>query len=356
MAAGERFLYDLSKSALFQSLTKEKEILFWQEVLEDCVRNEQVVRELQAIAEEAVEAKRKNWLGVFGAYPGSILHGAVRMLETYLPLLERLCQIARDSGYRFRSKGFTRFFTMVRDELNDEYLHSVKQYLKDLRFDGGVMISGRLGEGNELSGHVLRKPKGRKTRWITRMIGPKTPSFSFSIDGKDETGLRALGDLRDRGINFAANAMAQSAEHVENFFKILRNETGFYLACLNLKEKLASIGEAVCFPVPQAPGSRVLECSGLYHVCLSLVAGKKSKGNEIHANGKNLAIITGVNEGGKSTFLRSIGIAQLMMQAGIFVSATTFHASIQRAVITHFRRKEDRDMGSGKFDEELKRM
>jgi len=33
----------------------------------------------------------------------------------------------------------------------------------------------------------------------------------------------------------------------------------------------------------------------------------------LDADGKNLVIITGANQGGKSTFLRSVGLAQLMM-------------------------------------------
>ena len=32
-------------------------------------------------------------------------------------------------------------------------------------------------------------------------------------------------------------------------------------------------------------------------------------------------MITGANGGGKSTFLRGIGLAQLMMQCGMFVAA-----------------------------------
>ena len=38
--------------------------------------------------------------------------------------------------------------------------------------------------------------------------------------------------------------------------------------------------------------------------------------NELSMKDKRLTIITGANQGGKSTFLRSIGQAQLMAQCG----------------------------------------
>ena len=67
-------------------------------------------------------------------------------------------------------------------------------------------------------------------------------------------------------------------------------------------------------------------------------------------------IITGANQGGKSTFLRGLGLAQLMMQNGMFVAAEAFHASICERMFTHFKREEDTELKSGKFDEELSRM
>ena len=42
-------------------------------------------------------------------------------------------------------------------------------------------------------------------------------------------------------------------------------------------------------------------------------------GNDVDADGKSLVMITGANQGGKSTFLRSVGLAQLMTQCGMFV-------------------------------------
>lgn len=79
-------------------------------------------------------------------------------------------------------------------------------------------------------------------------------------------------------------------------------------------------------------------------------------GNDANADGTPLVMITGANQGGKSTFLRSVGVAQLMMQCGMFVPAGSFSGSVCERLFTHYRREEDATMESGKLDEELGRM
>jgi DNA mismatch repair ATPase MutS len=91
-------------------------------------------------------------------------------------------------------------------------------------------------------------------------------------------------------------------------------------------------------------------------VNLALVVEPKVVGNDLDGDGKLLVIITGANQGGKSTFLRSVGVAQLMMQSGMFVPAKSFCATVCDGLFTHYKREEDTTMKSGKFDEELKRM
>ena len=79
-------------------------------------------------------------------------------------------------------------------------------------------------------------------------------------------------------------------------------------------------------------------------------------GNDLNADGKNLIIITGANQGGKTTFLRSIGLSQLMMQCGMFAPAESFSSNVCDGLFTHYKREEDATMRSGKLDEELSRM
>jgi DNA mismatch repair ATPase MutS len=79
-------------------------------------------------------------------------------------------------------------------------------------------------------------------------------------------------------------------------------------------------------------------------------------GNDVDADGRRVLMVTGANRGGKSTFLRSLGQAQLMMQAGMFVAAHSFRAEAVAGIFTHFKRGEDVSMRGGKLDEELARM
>ncbi len=195
--------------------------------------------------------------------------------------------------------------------------------------------------------------------WMRRVmheLSHKSEPFTFHLDPRDERGAEALCNLRDRGMNLVANALAQSADHIQSFFNMLRVELGFYVGCLNLSERLKAMGKPTCFPVPVPIAEPSHLFTGLYDVCLALTNGGKVVGNDIHADKKALVIITGANQGGKSTFLRSIGLAQLMMQAGMFVPADSFTANLCSAVFTHYKREEDTHMESGKFDEELSRM
>ncbi len=356
MARDDKFLFSISRTALLSSLTDRESILYRQDVLKDCLVNSTLIRDLYAVAFKAIESEKKIYFGLLSKYPDIILSRSIKVLTIFVDLLKQLRQIAVEHSCKFKSDGFTALFAMLRKELSDEYFGTIRYHLKTLGGRGGVLISARLGEGNKGVHYTLRKPKIRDKNWIKHILNKKPLSFTYTLSDRDESGARALSDLRDRGLNAVANALAQSTDHILSFFSALRSELAFYVSCLNVHETLLGYGAPSCFPHPLTLQERTQQTEGLYDVSLTLQMDKKLSANSMKAEHVYLVIITGANRGGKSTFLRSIGSAQLMMQSGMFVPAESFTSHICDGIFTHFKREEDSAMDSGKLDEELKRM
>lgn len=356
MSLDDRFVLDVARQVLINSEHELEVILYRQAILRDCLKNPAVIREIYQILIESIENKRKQWLGIFGRYPSSILYSAVEMLQMFMGLLRRLRTIADENAAKFESDGFKQLFAMIQQELDDAYFETVQEHLKALKFRNGVLISAVLGRGNEGTGYTLRKPAAKNLGWMRWAFSRGNSAYTFYIHERDDAGSRALSELKDRGINLVANAIAQSADHIENFFNNMRAELAFYIGCLNLYNQLNALGKPVTFPLPVAIGTCRHTFQGLYDVSLALTLQHKPVGNDLQADGKKLIFITGANQGGKSTFLRSLGTAQLMMQCGMFVGAESFSANVCGQIFTHYKRKEDAQMKSGKLDEELSRM
>jgi hypothetical protein len=354
MARGDGYLRPLAEHVLLNSLADPDAIRYRQDALRDCLEHRDVVRELYALSVEALESKRKAQVMWFRDSPDALLAKAVRILEVLEEALRRLRGIADDHGADFRSEAFMRLFATLQQELDDDYLATVRHHLRELRLKRGALISASLGRGSRGTQFVLREPHDRGL--LERLMPGGPRSYSFAIPSRDEAGFQALAELRGRGINIAANALAQSTDHIVSFFAMLRAELGFYVGCLNLHEQLEELSEPTCVPEAADAGEVAFSASGLYDVALALHRGGQVVGNDVLADDKQLVVITGANEGGKSTFLRSAGLAQLMLQAGTFAPAESFRANTCSGVFTHFKREEDATMTKGKLDEELSRM
>lgn len=354
MSGDDPYIREVVRRAVLLGVQDPDEIGYRQDVLRDCLQHPEVIRSLYAISIEAIQREKKSFR-YFRSVNG-ILSGSVDLVTDYVEILRQLREIGETNTAGFRSEGFGRFFRMLASELDDTYFRTVANHLEQLEFRHGVLVSARLGQGNRGIDHVLRKPNDARRSLREWLASGFNDPFTITIPERDQAGGEALTELRERGINLVANALAQSVDHILSFFQMLKLETAFYLGALNLHEKLTAKGEPVCFPAVAPADSPQLNAESLYDICLSLSVEDRVVGNELSASGKTLVMITGANQGGKSTLLRAIGLAQLMMQAGMFVGAAGLHGSVSTGIFTHYKREEDADMESGKLDEELARL
>jgi hypothetical protein len=345
MAAGDAFLRGMGETVLLAALTDPDTIAYRQAVLADCLRAPDAVTHPPRTGRRGARPRAEALRG-FLHLRGTVLQRAVMSLELFVDVLRRLRATTRRHADGFRSAGLTAFSRMLEDELGDDYFRLVREHLDRLRFRGGVLVSARLGPGNRGEGYVLRSPHEERG-WLSR-LGLDRTGLTMRISDRDEAGARPASELGDQGVSLVARAVGNSAQHILDFFRQLRAETGFYVACLNVHEALSRTGQPVCFPTPTSAAG-VLTGEGGYDPCLALATGGPVVSSDVETGGRRLVVVTGANQGGKSTFLRSVGLAQLMMQAGMFVPARSFHSRVCDGLFTHFKRKGDTAMVSARW-------
>jgi hypothetical protein len=360
MAGGDTYLAGVAQQMLWQACGAGDmaTVQHRQAVLRDALAHAAELRALYDLVVQAIDSKKQHLfsLGVFGHYPSSVLHGSVELLRTYTGWLRKLREATQALAVQCSSEGLQGVASTLQDNLDDTYLATVQQHLDTLRFRHGARISAGLGPGCAGRDYVLRLPNTDTRGWLTRLIGKEPPHYVFRLADRDEAGARALSALYDCGIAGVANVMAQSTEHVQQFLEALRAELAFYIGALNLHDALAALGVDICLPTVNPQGATKLKARDLRDPALALTSQRAPVPNDCLADDRDRIVITGANTGGKSTYLRALGLAQVMLHAGLFVCASSYAGSLRSGVFTHYKREEDATLKSGKFDEELQRM
>jgi hypothetical protein len=359
MAAKDPLVLEVAKKAILTSIFNDLAVVeYRQAALKDCLGNPATVRQLYGLAVESAQRQKKIW-ATFREYPSGLLDTSVQRMVAFVDVLKRLRAAADRHSAQFKSEAFSNLFAMLARELDNDYFAVIDRHLNRLKFRA-IVVSAGLGKGVKGVDYVLRRPLKDRGNWFTRALRAvfeeRPESYSLYLAPRDEAGAQAMGELRDRGLGLAADALAKSAEHIGSFFRMLQTELAFYIGCLNLHERLLELGAPFSIPSATDPGVPRFSCKDLYQVCLALTANRRPVGNDMNADGKSLIFVTGANQGGKTTFLRSFGLAQLMSQSGMFAPAASLRVDIVDGVFTHFKHEEDATMKSGKFDEELSRM
>ncbi len=135
-------------------------------------------------------------------------------------------------------------------------------------------------------------------------------------------------------------------------------EIKFYLSFCTLQKHLT--GKGFCFSTPDVSENRPLEGRGLYDLalaCLSVNSGKKVVPNDFYyGDGERFFVLTGPNQGGKTTFARSLGQLVYFTRIGLDVPAGEANVPFFPDIQTHFSVEESMETGRGKLKEELIRL
>ncbi|MEU6558559.1 MutS-related protein [Nocardia nova] len=353
MAGGDQFVRTVVADIVPRSLDDPDVIAYRQRVVNDGCGNPQLLRELYTIATDATGARK--WAVGRDRGARGKLYLSLEPLTKLIGFLRLLRSTLERDTSSFTSEGFTGLQDRLAATFGDHYLAEVERHLEFLRYEHGFDISADFGPGGGIAHPVLHEPP-KPARRRQNLFGNRERHV-VEIADTDESAKTFVWRLVGESLDRVADVVTRTADVLADFFQTLRTELAFLIGCVNLAERLRGDGYAVCFPrpVPRDQGAS-FSCRSLRDPVLCLSGSVAVEGNTIDGRGTLLTVVTGANSGGKSTFLRSLGAAQIMMQAGMFVAAESFSADIREGIFSHFRIQEDSSMTYGRLKEELVRM
>ena len=362
-------------------LGTREEVEYRQEILADCMQNEEFLGKLYLFSTKILEdwdrlGRKRNSTGVRDTKAELITD--VQVLRLLISGIEEAKDLFAQHKSELRSRGFRSLSERLEKEFSEDFMKNLEKIMQDLSFyvDVGLREEKRntfysfrpkikldcgLTDGLKLSDFKLEsmetvvKPYSNPYGIVSRIQGQISHAAPNVIAlYKDQALLEDAAELEFQAVSYVYDCCSAVADSLGRFYDQLHFQLAFYLGAVNLKYQFQRYQLEYCFP--KVCGQDGLQFENLKEVVMSMEQKGKTIGNDGALDGKSLVIITGANQGGKSTFLRSIGIAQVMMQCGLMVVAKRYQSGLYPSFFTHFTRREDSAMNSGRLDEELRRM
>ena len=184
------------------------------------------------------------------------------------------------------------------------------------------------------------------------------PEFN-DMNHVEEQILECVAKLYPDAFTLLDTFCRRNERFIEPTIARFEREIQFYLSYLAFIRRFTASGLTFSYPhVTTEPG--VVHAEDAFDLALainSLDNDKPVVTNDFHLSGsERVFVVTGPNQGGKTTFARTIGQCAYLASLGCPVPARHARLTLPDQIYTHFERQEDLSTLHGKLDDELVRI
>jgi len=226
-----------------------------------------------------------------------------------------------------------------------------------------VHIEGKRIEVSRYGGEPDYAAEVLKTFAKFRQAAVEAPEFSFrsyvEMNHIEAAILERVARLFPEIFSRLAQYCDQHRDFLDPVITGFEREAQFYLAWLEYLRPLAKPGLRVCYPqvTDGAKSSRCLDSFDLALARALIETGAAVVVNDFELRAtERIMVVSGANQGGKTTFARLIGQAHFLAAIGCPIPGREAALPLTDQVLTHFERQERVETLSGKLEESLQRM
>lgn len=376
----------LNALRILTQLSTDEEVLNYRlDILEDFLN----VPQLEAVLYENVHKLYVNEhvniqkLGLADSFYA--LNTRLNSLKTFIECITKCHEFCQKFQDKFRSealKGLVEYFASV---YNSEYFDEVKRETDEcLRILAKGVKSVTVGinfddmmrpvEAMLLSVSTDSIKKKGRFDWIfkhldggaDRAIG-RTHSLYNENGGTNDLEaplFRELKEINSEYISHLDRAIRAYFKKSTEDILTFESQMSFYIGAKRIIDAVRARGLDMCRPKYLKMEERKLNAKGVFDLSFyTQMVSSDPMGSlkdkiitndcTMDDNGR-FFVLTGANNGGKTTYTRAIGIIQVMAQAGIYVPCSSCEISPVDFIYTHFPKEEEVGLNTSRFTQECK--
>jgi hypothetical protein len=182
---------------------------------------------------------------------------------------------------------------------------------------------------------------------------------SIEMNHVEAAVLDLVAKLYPSTFNLLDDFYERHQNYLDSMIADFDREIQFYMAYLEHAARFKQVGLSFCYPVV-SDRSKEIGARHAFDVALATtLLGTRSPivTNDFHLKDpERVFVVTGPNQGGKTTFARTFGQLHYLAALGCSVPGTDAKLFLFDRIFTHFEKAEDSTSLRGKLEEELERM